>query len=724
MATLASVDLEVTWATPYEGQKLACAIVEPRNHKDLKAVLNSVARIYANTEASLYIFHGTRNADFVKAIVKNWNNAHLINLGVPNLERSGSYSNLLTSKSFYKWFKASHVLVFQTDSLIRREIDAQFFEYDYVGAPVGPWLGLLTRDTLNGGFSLRNVKTFMSYLDLYGEPQNPGNEDMWWCKEFSGPRGIKANIKLPSKELASHFSVESIFYEDPVGMHQVYRFLNQQQLNRLLQVFNGSILSTPHSTNNDHINTNNINDTCIYIHGSQNYSWLDVKNTFEPFLQPYIDSGAEIRSTPTKTFCSNVIIMGIDALLLLNTIISINTSCSNFSYFNTEQITRNEIIKTMQKCITKQESLHYIDYSQKNIEIWKNMSTMKSYLYKPVTSTSNDYKLYDMLVSTSKEYDFAFVGSLSKRRKDIIEQIEKSYKVNIVTGWGEKRDKEICKCKYLLNIHYDDDYLIFESPRCNRWIENGMKVVSEQSFDNPEKNNVIFFPYLLLGCYQGPFNTNNKCTAVVSADIGSFDNVVNNFSVLHSAGACFKFTKNDYLIESNRLKSKYYKFLSHTIFPNYYKYIMWVDGAIKFKKDLCYFLSSQMSAEDDIICFLHPFRKTVQQEADYVCQEIKKNNCYLTKRYDCDSIQKFMKKITNDGFDVNSQLCANGIFLKKNEDKINNAFNEIYALIKEYTLLCQIIMPYVFWKHKIKCKITSINIYDSEYHTIDHSRRR
>lgn len=248
MNTLDLMQLQTIWALPHEGQKLACAIVEPRCHKHLKAVLNSVARIYGNRDVSLYIFHGTDNIDFVKNIVRTWHNTHLINMCVPNLQRSGSYSNLLTSIKFYKWFKASHVLIFQTDSVIRKEIDEIFFDFDYVGAPVAPYLGLITRDTLNGGFSLRRVSTFIEFLELFGEPREPGNEDMWWCSQFLGPKGRKLGIKMPSKEIANTFSVESIYYEDPVGMHQVYRFLSKYQIQNLLQVFNGSHITKKKNT--------------------------------------------------------------------------------------------------------------------------------------------------------------------------------------------------------------------------------------------------------------------------------------------------------------------------------------------------------------------------------------------------------------------------------------------------------------------------------------------
>ena len=67
-------------------------------------------------------------------------------------------------------------------------------------------------------------------------------------------------------------------------------------------------------------------------------------------------------------------------------------------------------------------------------------------------------------------------------------------------GWGEARDKEIASCKLLLNIHHNNDYNIFDSIRCDRWIFAGMPVISETSehceyLDIYKNNLVIFFPY-------------------------------------------------------------------------------------------------------------------------------------------------------------------------------------------------------------------------------------
>lgn len=255
MDLLGSMDLQgIHWALPFDGQRLSLAIVEPREHKHLKAVLNSVARLYgivgsSSPEVSLFIFHGTDNKSFVKDIVKNWPGTHLINIGLKNLDRSGSYSQLLTSKSFFRWFKSSHVLIFQTDSLLLKPIDDEWFAYDYVGAPCGQ-IGtqIWAPYTQNGGFSLRNPKTMIRYLDKFGEPENPWNEDIWWCRELTSSRGKSLGITMPSRDKATEFSVEGIFYPSPVGTHRPYSYLKDTEVHDLLKSLHDAIASIELST--------------------------------------------------------------------------------------------------------------------------------------------------------------------------------------------------------------------------------------------------------------------------------------------------------------------------------------------------------------------------------------------------------------------------------------------------------------------------------------------
>ena len=70
---------------------------------------------------------------------------------------------------------------------------------------------------------------------------------------------------------------------------------------------------------------------------------------------------------------------------------------------------------------------------------------------------------------------------------------EKGYSVNCITLFGEERDKELAACRIHLNIHCEEDYQLFESARCELWLQVGVPIISENSLDNDSR--CINIPY-------------------------------------------------------------------------------------------------------------------------------------------------------------------------------------------------------------------------------------
>ena len=123
--------LNITWKK--QPLLLTCCIIEPRNISELNGVLNNMAQIYGNTDVGLTIFHGTKNIDLVKKIIKTWKNVKLINMGVENLSLL-EYSKFIISNHFYNNIHSKYILIFEWDSYIFRKIPLHYFVYDYVGA--------------------------------------------------------------------------------------------------------------------------------------------------------------------------------------------------------------------------------------------------------------------------------------------------------------------------------------------------------------------------------------------------------------------------------------------------------------------------------------------------------------------------------------------------------------------------------------------------------------
>ena len=88
-----------------------------------------------------------------------------------------------------------------------------------------------------------------------------------------------------------------------------------------------------------------------------------------------------------------------------------------------------------------------------------------------------------------KKYDVCIVGSYSKRREKIVDELLSRKITVLMIGeiskcdgeiYGDERDIHIGEARILLNIHMRTCWTIYESIRCERWRAAGMPIVSER----------------------------------------------------------------------------------------------------------------------------------------------------------------------------------------------------------------------------------------------------
>lgn len=96
--------------------------------------------------------------------------------------------------------------------------------------------------------------------------------------------------------------------------------------------------------------------------------------------------------------------------------------------------------------------------------------------------------------------DAIMIGTKSDRRQAIVTKLrERGLQVDFLDNlWGKDRDNYIFKTRVLINVHYNDVYKLHESIRCDRWVEAGKVVVSEESIDdhhNELKERIHVCPY-------------------------------------------------------------------------------------------------------------------------------------------------------------------------------------------------------------------------------------
>ncbi len=234
-------------------KKYTAIIIEPRNHKALEFVLNNFMENLSD-DWGFIIFHSNTNKKTVENIMeeplaKYKNKTTLINLNVDSKDFTiKEYSTLFYHENFYKYIPTETFLVFQTDSMILKENKDKiydFLEYDYVGAPWPKTMGILGKMQVgNGGLSLRKkskMLELLKYKDKGINTQYPKLYGKYIAEDwfFNGYFVKDVTVYKPSFEKAKEFSIESIYYERPFGIHKCWSGLNNHQLHILKNKYPG-----------------------------------------------------------------------------------------------------------------------------------------------------------------------------------------------------------------------------------------------------------------------------------------------------------------------------------------------------------------------------------------------------------------------------------------------------------------------------------------------------
>lgn len=139
------------------------------------------------------------------------------------------YNKLLTSIEFWEKFEEEKVLIIQHDSGLLRTGIEEFFQYDFIGAPIKH----CAFPAMNGGLSLRTPNAMIECIkDTPYNPNIHGNEDIYFCYQLK-----KLGYNLPSKEISSKFSVETIYALGAMGYHAIDKWLTKEQCETILKQY-------------------------------------------------------------------------------------------------------------------------------------------------------------------------------------------------------------------------------------------------------------------------------------------------------------------------------------------------------------------------------------------------------------------------------------------------------------------------------------------------------
>ncbi len=147
--------------------------------------------------------------------------------------------------------------------------------------------------------------------------------------------------------------------------------------------------------------------------------------------------------------------------------IYVNTN-ANCALLNTEQLSKMQWVQTLCNIPIK-----IMDYSMANIQCL--LPYRQNLYYLPYMVNRSEIFNYE------KIHDVACIGCWTDSyRLNITNQIPN---INIIEGFNEERDEQLFRHKILLNVHFNQQFKIFEQMRCNRCIFNKMIVITEKCLD-------------------------------------------------------------------------------------------------------------------------------------------------------------------------------------------------------------------------------------------------
>lgn len=192
----------------------ATILIEPRDHPQLEFTI--LCNIHMTPGWKHYIFHSAKNAEAVKRIVSPWHESVYLLECLPDQLDGTSYSRFICNKALWELVEADYVLIYQTDSYLRRRgIDLFCDSCPIYGAP---W-SWDKDDAGNGGLSLRRREDIIRILDTCPY-DNKTYEDRFFAN------GIKTlGYVLSPYEHRIQFCTESCWQCESLGVHQFWTYI-------------------------------------------------------------------------------------------------------------------------------------------------------------------------------------------------------------------------------------------------------------------------------------------------------------------------------------------------------------------------------------------------------------------------------------------------------------------------------------------------------------------
>ena len=198
----------------------------------------------------------------------------------------------------------------------------------------------------------------------------------------------------------------------------------------------------------------------------------------------------------------------VNSITCFMTLRAISSFPTHVTLYQTEQLSRAKelarVTHEIRNAVAHGTKVKVLQYSKYNMNVLAEQlkDVTFEHIYKPLVTPAADVrKLKNLLRVLCRVDDIGFSCGGSDRRTQVVSRLrELGFKVRFIDhSFGQERDVGVASCHILLNIHAAEDFQVFETSRCLRWLDAGHLVVTEPSEDLDEYlskyPNLIVLPF-------------------------------------------------------------------------------------------------------------------------------------------------------------------------------------------------------------------------------------
>ncbi len=161
---------------------------------------------------------------------------------------------------------------------------------------------------------------------------------------------------------------------------------------------------------------------------------------------------------------------------------------------------------------------------------------------------------------------------------------------------------------------------------------------------------------------------------------------------------------------SNVQLARKIKILGHELI-NDYDILLWMDGAVTFKKNIKDFINTYLDEKDVFVCFKHGERDNIKDEA---------NACYRFDKESKENINRILKFYEDEKYLFDNGLIESTVYIKRPKDKVvQDTMKLWFSMILNYSTRDQLSFNYCIYKTGLKVKWINEKVFSNKWFNWD-----